>query len=123
MTEKINIMTEKVKRTINGVRNPKWMNAEHTSLDCEVDFNELDEVYVPFTANKNDNYSWSKIIFDDCVAGKYGEIEEFDTAAFEAQKIADAQAEKETEAKKKASMDKWKELGLTEEDLENLRLK
>ena len=113
-------MIMKIIRTVNDVRNPKWNNAEHTQLDCEVDFNELDGVYVPFTADPTDIYSWSKTIFDDCVAGKYGEIEEFDTAAFEAQKLADAQAEKETEDKKKASMDKWKELGLTEEDLENL---
>ena len=87
-----------------------------------MDFNELDEVYVPFTADPTDIYSWSKTIFDDCVAGKYGEIEEFDTAAFEAQKIADAQAEKDAKAKYDASLDKWKALGLTEDDLKNLGL-
>ena len=110
----------KITRKINDVRNPKWINEEHTLLDCEVDFDEEDKLYVPFTADPTDIHEWSKIIFDDCVAGKYGEIEEFDVEAFEAQKKADADFFEEAEAKKKASMDKWKALGLTEEDLENL---
>ena len=110
-------------RTVNGVRNPKWNNAEHTTLDCEVDFDEIDEVYVPFTADPNDIHEWSKQIFDDCVAGNYGAIEEFDVAAFEAEEAAEAIVLAEAKAAEQASLDKWKALGLTEEDLENLKLK
>ena len=110
----------KIIRTVNDVRNPKWNNAEHTQLNCEVDFDELDENYVEFTADPNDVEEYGKQIYADCVAGKYGEIEEFDVEAFEAQQEAEATAIAEAEAKRQASLDKWKALGLTEEDLENL---
>lgn len=59
------------------VKNPVWANAEHTIINCEVDFGHLDDEFVPFTANPNDAMSYSKEIFDECVAGKYGEIGEY----------------------------------------------
>ena len=113
-------MANKFIRTVNDVKNPKWINAEHTRLNCEVDFDELDEVYVEFTANPNDTEEHGRKIFEDCVAGNYGEIEEFDVAAYEAQQEAERVAREEVDAKYQASLDKWKALGLTEEDLENL---
>ena len=113
-------MANKFIRTVNDVKNPKWINAEHTRLNCEVDFDELDEVYVEFTANPNDTEEHGRKIFEDCVAGNFGEIEEFDVAAYEAQQEAERVAREEVDAKYQASLDKWKALGLTEEDLENL---
>ena len=59
------------------VKNPIWANAEHTLIDCDVNFNHLEEEFVPFTANPNDVMEYSKIIFDECVAGKYGTINEY----------------------------------------------
>lgn len=59
------------------VKNPKWGNAEHTMIDCEVNFNHLTEDFVPFMANPNDVMFYSKEIFDECVAGNYGEIAEY----------------------------------------------
>ena len=60
------------------VKNPIWANAEHSQINCEVDFVDLDENYVKFTADPNDVFNKSsKEIFDDCVAGKYGEIAEY----------------------------------------------
>lgn len=60
------------------VKNPVWANEEHTEINCDVDFNDLSEQFVPFTANPTDPYnSASKQIFDECVAGKYGEIGEY----------------------------------------------
>jgi len=56
------------------VKNPKWVNAEHNLIDCEVDFGHLDDEFVPFTADPNDVMPYSKEIFDECVSGKYGEI-------------------------------------------------
>lgn len=56
------------------VKNPVWANAEHTRIDCEVDFGHLDDEFVPFTANPTDKMEYSKTIFNECVAGKYGEI-------------------------------------------------
>jgi hypothetical protein len=59
------------------VKNPVWANAEHTSIDCEVDFGHLDDEFVPFTADPTDKMEYSKTIFDECVAGQYGEIAEY----------------------------------------------
>jgi hypothetical protein len=59
------------------VKNPVWANAEHTLIDCEVDFGHLDDEFVPFTADPSDVMEYSKTIFDECVAGQYGEIAEY----------------------------------------------
>lgn len=59
------------------VKNPKWSNPEHTTIDCEVDFGHLDDEFVPFTADPTDKMEYSKAIFDECVAGQYGEIGEY----------------------------------------------
>lgn len=61
-----------------NVKNPKWSNAEHTAIDCEVDFDDLKEEFVPFTANPLDTSNpSSKQIFDQCVAGDYGSIADY----------------------------------------------
>jgi hypothetical protein len=59
------------------VKNPKWANAEHTAIDCEVDFGHLNDEFVPFTADPTDVMEYSKTIFDECVAGNYGPIAEY----------------------------------------------
>ena len=59
------------------VRNPKWVNQDHTMVDCEVNFNHLPDEFVPFTADQNDVMEYSKTIFDECVAGDYGPIAEY----------------------------------------------
>jgi hypothetical protein len=60
------------------VKNPIWSNSEHTQINCEVDFDDLQEQFVPFTADPLDIYNpASKEIFDDCVAGKYGQVGEY----------------------------------------------
>lgn len=59
------------------VKNPVWANAEHTRIDCEVDFGHLDDEFVPFTADPADKMEYSKTIFDECVAGDYGPIGEY----------------------------------------------
>lgn len=59
-----------------NVTNPKWSNAEHTAIDCEVTFDEIGTV--PFTANPLDTSNpSSKQIFDECVDGKWGDVAEF----------------------------------------------
>jgi hypothetical protein len=59
------------------VKNPIWANAEHTTINCEVNFNHLLDEFVPFTADPTDIMEYSKTIFDECVAGQYGEIAEY----------------------------------------------
>jgi hypothetical protein len=59
------------------IKNPIWANAEHTVINCEVDFDDLKEEFVPFSANLNDSYAHTKQIFNECVAGDYGVVTEY----------------------------------------------
>lgn len=59
------------------VLNPTWANAEHTAINCVVDFDDLTEELVPFTAVASGDYEHSHQIFAECVAGNYGEIAEY----------------------------------------------
>lgn len=59
------------------VKNPQWANAEHTQINCEVDFDDLREELVPFTAVASGDYEHSHQIFAECIAGQYGEIAEY----------------------------------------------
>ena len=68
-----------MERTINNARNPKWADYAQTAINIEVDFDELDEEYVPFTAISDDTEAHGRTIYENAVNGDYGEI-----AAFEA---------------------------------------
>jgi hypothetical protein len=59
------------------VKNPQWANAEHTAINCDVDFDDLNEALVPFTAVASGDYPHSHQIFAECVAGQYGDIAEY----------------------------------------------
>jgi hypothetical protein len=59
------------------VLNPQWANAEHTAINCDVDFDDLREELVPFTAVASGDYEHSHQIFAECVAGNYGVIAEY----------------------------------------------
>lgn len=59
------------------VKNPIWANAEHTIINCEVDFDDLKEEFVPFSADLIDTYAHTKQIFNECVEGKWGTIAEY----------------------------------------------
>lgn len=68
-------------RTINSAQNPRWANYSKTAIDLEVDFNELDEEYVHFTADPNDIVSWGPELYNRAVAGEFGEITEWEVPA------------------------------------------
>ena len=61
-------------RTINSARNPQWADYDQTMIDLEVDFDELDEVYVPFTAMANDCEPHGVTLWNNAVNGDYGAI-------------------------------------------------
>lgn len=64
-------------RTINSVRNPIWVDYAQTKIDVEVDFDEIDEEYVPFTASPNDCEPHGVLIYNNAIAGVYGPIADF----------------------------------------------
>lgn len=63
------------------VRNPKWANAAQTLLDCEVDFDDLVEEFVPFLAVASGDYPHTHEIFARCVAGEFGPVAEYEPPA------------------------------------------
>jgi hypothetical protein len=62
----------------NDVKNCKWGNKEHTIILCDVDFEHLDQIYVPFSADENDKYNHTKEIFAKAIAGEFGIIAEYE---------------------------------------------
>lgn len=60
-----------------SVRNPKWANAAHSRLICEVNFDDLPEDFVPFTAVASGDYPHTHEIFARCVAGDFGPVAEY----------------------------------------------
>lgn len=63
-----------IKRTINDVRNPVWADYNQTAVNLEVDFDELDEEYVAFTADPNDSMDYGVDLYNRAIAGEFGEI-------------------------------------------------
>lgn len=66
-------------RTINSARNPKWVDEANTAIDLEVDFDELDEAYVPFTAAQYDAETWGRTLYQNAINGDYGAIAAWQT--------------------------------------------
>jgi hypothetical protein len=57
-------------------KNPVWANAEQTMIDLTIKFDEINEE-LPFSANPNDIEAHGRTIFQECVAGQYGDIAEY----------------------------------------------
>jgi hypothetical protein len=57
------------------VKNPKWVDKEKSGIECLVKFTTFDEM--PFHATPDDVMGYGKQIFADCVAGKYGVVQEY----------------------------------------------
>jgi hypothetical protein len=64
--------------TYSAVRNPKWMDAEHTLLECEVNFDHITfEEWSSFGAVASGDLPHTHEIFARAVAGDFGPIAEF----------------------------------------------
>lgn len=68
---------------IEYVKEPKWSNSEYTTIDCIVKFKKF-KFEVPYTA-ASFGIGNEKLIFDNCLLGKYGDI-----AAFQAESFPDS---------------------------------
>jgi hypothetical protein len=60
-----------------SLKNPRWANAEHTAIDCEITTSQFGDEVLPFTASPIDVEAHGCTIFKDIVAGKYGDIAEY----------------------------------------------
>jgi hypothetical protein len=63
--------------TLTSLRNPRWSNAQNTTIDCEITTSQFGDEVLPFTASSTDIEPHGRAIFADLVAGKYGEIAEY----------------------------------------------
>ena len=57
-------------------KNPIWSNAEHTTIDLIIKWENIDAAY-PFTASPNDCEAHGRQIFKLASEGVYGEIAEY----------------------------------------------
>jgi hypothetical protein len=63
--------------TLTSVSNPRWVNAEHAAIDCEMTTSQFGDEVLPFTASQNDVEAHGRAIFADIVAGTYGPVAEY----------------------------------------------
>ena len=62
---------------LTSLTKPRWSNAEHTMIDCEITTSQFGDEVLPFTALQFDVEAHGRAIFADIVAGHYGPIAEY----------------------------------------------
>ena len=60
--------------TITAARNPQWVDSNHNRIDLEVNFAELEEEWLPYTADPLDVCAHSRTLYAKAVAGDYGQV-------------------------------------------------
>lgn len=61
-----------------SVKSPVWANSEKTAIFCQVNFSHVNfEEFTPFCADPLDYMPYSKQIFDECLANKWGPIGDY----------------------------------------------
>lgn len=66
-----------MKSKLTSLFNPRWVNTEHTMIDCEITTSQFGNEVLPFTASIDDPESHGRTIFADIIAGTYGQIAEY----------------------------------------------
>ena len=60
--------------TITEAKNPQWVDSNHNRIDLEVNFAELEEEWLPYTADPTDVCEHSRTLYAKAVAGDYGQV-------------------------------------------------
>ena len=63
--------------TITAARNPKWANDDNNKIDLEVNFAELPETWLGYTADPTDEVEHSRTLYTNAVNGDYGTVAEY----------------------------------------------
>lgn len=63
----------------SAVRNARYLNQANTRIECEVNFDSLDEEWTLFacTADIDEEFGHTHEIFNRCVAGDFGDVQAF----------------------------------------------
>ena len=60
--------------TITAARNPQWVDSDHNRIDLEVNFEEIEEEWLSYTAAPDDVCEHSSTLYNKAVAGDYGQV-------------------------------------------------
>ena len=60
--------------TITAARNPQWVDSDHNRIDLEVNFEEIEEEWLSYTAAPDDVCEHSRTLYNKAVAGDYGQV-------------------------------------------------
>tara|TARA_B100000131_G_scaffold71973_1_gene68290 strand:+ start:800 stop:1210 length:411 start_codon:yes stop_codon:yes gene_type:complete len=60
--------------TIKAARNPQWVDSDHNMIDLEVNFEELEEEWLPYTSSPTDVCEHSRTLFTRAAAGEFGDV-------------------------------------------------
>ena len=63
--------------TITEARNPKWANDDNNMIDLEVNFAELPESWLAYTASPTDSVEHSRTLYTNAVNGDYGTVQAY----------------------------------------------
>ena len=63
--------------TITAARNPKWANDDNNMIDLEVNFAELPESWLAYTASPTDSVEHSCTLYTNAVNGDYGTVQAY----------------------------------------------
>ena len=62
---------------VTSVRNPVWADPDHVNIECTITVEAYGSELLPFLAVPNDPEPHGVKIYQDCLAGVYGEIGEY----------------------------------------------
>ena len=60
--------------TITAAKDPVWVDSNHNRIDLQVNFAELEEEWLPYTADPLDVCAHSRTLYANAVAGDYGQV-------------------------------------------------
>lgn len=65
-------------KKVISVRSPKWANYKKTAITVEAIFEGAGDQPLPFTATPNDPEDYGRFIYEQAIAGEYGDIAEWE---------------------------------------------
>lgn len=63
--------------TIVDAKNPVWANDDNNMITLDVNFAEISEDYISFTASPTDSAEHGRVIYSNAVNGDYGTVQEY----------------------------------------------
>jgi len=70
-------------------KNPQWADPDHTMIDLIIKWDTIDEE-LPFSATAEDVEAHGREIYNNALAGGYGEIAEYVPVVLSAEELADS---------------------------------